>query len=99
LVSGLCNDFSSLVDGESEHDRGKDRGRDLLIVEENEGPPDGTVVVALLRDGEEVTVKKLYREGEMVRLKPQNGAHEDLVILAQEVRLQGRGVHVIHPPG
>jgi repressor LexA len=32
------------------------------------------VVVAVLRGGEEVTVKRLYREeGGMVRLKPENG--------------------------
>ena len=36
---------------------------DLLNVEEDETPPDGAVVVALL-DAEEVTVKKLYREAE-----------------------------------
>ena len=72
---------------------------DLLVVEEDEDPSDGTVVVALLNGGEEVTVKRLYREGEMVRLKPQNGGHEDMVIPAGEVRIQGRVVHVIHPPG
>ena len=72
---------------------------DLLVVEEDEDPSDGTVVVALLNGGEEVTVKKLYREGEMVRLKPQNGKHEDIVVPAREVRIQGRVVHVIHPPG
>jgi repressor LexA len=71
---------------------------DLLVVEEDEDPPDGTVVVALLNGGEEVTVKKLYREGEMVRLKPQNGEHQDVVVPAQEVRIQGQVVHVIHPP-
>src|SRR4051795_6042123 len=72
---------------------------DLLVVEEDEDPPDGMVVVALLNRGEEVTVKKLYREGEMVRLKPQNGEHEDVVVPAREVRIQGQVVHVIHPPG
>jgi repressor LexA len=72
---------------------------DLLVVEEDEDPSDGTVVVALLNGGEEVTVKRLYREGEMVRLKPQNGRHEDMIIPAGEVRIQGRVVHVIHPPG
>jgi repressor LexA len=72
---------------------------DLLVVEEDEEPPDGTVVVALLNGGEEVTVKKLYREGEMIRLKPQNGEHEDMIVPAREVRIQGRVVHVIHPPG
>lgn len=72
---------------------------DLLVVEEDEDPPDGTVVVALLNGGEEVTVKKLYREGKMVRLKPQNGEHTDIVVPAREVRIQGRVVYIIHPPG
>ena len=71
---------------------------DLLVVEEDEDPPEGTIVVALLNGGEEVTVKKLCREGEMVRLKPQNGEHEDIIVPARELRIQGRVVHVIHPP-
>ena len=71
---------------------------DLLVVEENESPPDGTVVVALLGNGEEVTVKRLYREGESVRLRPQNGGHEDIVVPAEEVRVQGEVVYVVHPP-
>ena len=72
---------------------------DLLVVEENEDPPNGTIVVALLNGGEEVTVKKFYREGEMVRLEPQNGGHEDIVVSAEDVKIQGRVVYVIHPPG
>ena len=71
---------------------------DLLVVEEDEAPPDGEVVVAMLGGGEEVTVKRLYREGEMVRLRPENGDHEDLVVPAGEVALQGRVVYVVHPP-
>ena len=72
---------------------------DLLVVEEDEAPPDGVVTVALLRDGEEVTVKRIYREDEKVRLRPENGDHEDLVLPAEEVRVQGRVVYVVHPPG
>jgi repressor LexA len=71
---------------------------DVLVVEEDEAPPDGAVVVALLRGGEEVTVKKLYREGAKVRLVPQNGAHEDLVVNAEDVLVQGRVMYVVHPP-
>jgi repressor LexA len=70
---------------------------DLLVVEEDEDPPDGAVVVALL-EGEEVTVKRLHREGRYVRLKPENGDHEDIVVPAGEVRVQGRVVYVVHPP-
>lgn len=71
---------------------------DLLVVEEDEDPPDGEVVVALLRNGEEVTVKRLYREGDNVRLKPENGDHEDLVVPDEDLKVQGRVVYVVHPP-
>jgi repressor LexA len=70
----------------------------LLIVEENEDPPDGTVVVALIKNGEEVTVKKLYRDGERVRLAPENGDHEEIVLPAEQVRIQGEVVYVVQPP-
>ena len=72
---------------------------DLLVVEEDEAPEDGAVVVALIGGGEEVTVKKLYREGESVRLRPQNGEHEDIIVAAEDVVVQGRAVGVIHPLG
>lgn len=71
---------------------------DILIVEEDEDPPDGSVIAALLGNGEEVTVKRLYREGASLRLRPENGEHEDLVLPAEEVLLQGRVVYVVHPP-
>lgn len=71
---------------------------DLLVVEEDETPADGEVVVALLRGGEEVTVKRLRRQGETVRLEPRNGEHEDIVVPAGDVVVQGRVVWVIHPP-
>ena len=49
----------------------------------------------VLNSGEEVTVKRLYREGDKVRLKPQNGEHEDLVVPGEAVKIQGRVVYVI----
>ncbi len=72
---------------------------DLLVVEEDQDPPDGEVVVAMIGGGEEVTVKKIYREGERVRLRPQAslGGHEDIVVRAEDVVVQGRAVGVIHP--
>jgi repressor LexA len=74
----------------------------ILVVEEDENPPDGEVVVALLRGGEEVTVKRLFRErgagGDSVRLRAENGEHKDIVAPAEEVVVQGRVVNVIHPP-
>ena len=49
-------------------------------------------------DGEEVTVKRLYREGAKVRLRPENGEHQEILVPAEEVRVQGRVVYVVHPP-
>lgn len=75
---------------------------DLLVIEEDEDPPDGTVVAALIGNGDEVTVKRLYRErgeaGELLRLRPENGDHEDLVVRAEDAKIQGRVVYVVHPP-
>ncbi len=70
---------------------------DKLLVEENEDPPDGAAVVALLR-GEKVTVKRLHRDGEKVRLRPQNKEHGEIVLSAEEVAVQGEVVLVMHPP-
>lgn len=74
---------------------------DLLVVEEDESPSDGSIVVVLLREGEEVTVKRLYREGETLRLRPDapQGEYEEMVVPAAEARVQGRVVYVLHPPG
>jgi repressor LexA len=72
---------------------------DLLVVEEDESPPDGVVVAALLNGGEEVTVKRLYRHGDRVRLEPENGEYQDIVIPAEDVKIQGGVVYAIHPSG
>lgn len=71
---------------------------DTLLVEENEDPPDGTVVLALLH-GRDVTVKRIYRDGNVVRLRWQNGESREIVLPAEEVRVQGEVIRVIHAPG
>jgi repressor LexA len=44
---------------------------DLVVVEADEDPPDGSVVVALL-EGDEVTVKRLYRHDRHVNHDQKN---------------------------
>jgi repressor LexA len=57
------------------------------------------VIEALLRDGEEVTVKRLYREeAGRVRLRPENRTHEELVLPSEDVRVQECVLYVVHPP-
>ena len=76
------------VKGDSMTGAGIEDG-DSVIVEREESPEDGEIVVALLH-GETVTVKRLYRDGERVRLKPENPAYEDIVVSGDEVVVQGR---------
>ena len=75
--------------GDSMTGAGIDEG-DLLVVEENPSPPDGSVVAALvLGEQEQATVKVLRRRGEFVGLEARNCAHEDIVVPAEKVVVQG----------
>ena len=85
------------VIGESMTDARIEEG-DLLVVEEDPSPPDGSVVVALLK-GEETTVKVLRRENGLVRLEARNDGHKDIVLSADDVEVQGRVLHVIQTVG
>ncbi len=70
---------------------------DLLLVVADPSPPNGTVVAALI-GGERVTVKRLFREGENVKLKAENGEHQDIVVAASEVEIQGRVELILRRP-
>ena len=63
----------------------------LLVVEENPSPPDGSVVAALVlgEREEEATVKVLRRQSESIRLEARNEAYEDKVVPANRVAVQG----------
>jgi repressor LexA len=75
--------------GDSMTGAGIDEG-DLLVVEENPSPPDGSVVaVLILGEEEEATVKVLRRRGELIGLEARNGAHEDIAVPADRVVVQG----------
>jgi repressor LexA len=81
--------FLLKAEGDSMTGAGIEEG-DTLVVEENPSPPDGSVVATLvLGEQEEATVKVLHRQGEFIRLEARNGAHEDIVVPADKVVVQG----------
>ena len=71
------------------------REGDYVIVEDRPPARDGEMVIALLQ-GENATLKKLYRErGGKVRLQPANSRLAPLVVDAEDVRVQGVVIGVL----
>lgn len=67
---------------------------DYVIVESREDALNGETVVALI-DGENVTLKRMYREGETIRLQPANKEMAPLLLAGPRVRVQGVVVGVL----
>lgn len=62
---------------------------DTVIIQRCETAENGTIVVALVDDGE-VTLKRLRRKGNSIALEPANPNYETRVFGADRVRIQGR---------
>jgi repressor LexA len=71
------------------------RDGDYVIVENRKTARDGEMVIALL-EGENVTLKKLYREGHgRVRLQPANARLKPLLVQEEDLRVQGVVIGVL----
>jgi repressor LexA len=64
-----------------------------VIVRRQESATDGEIVVALVGDEAEATVKRFFRESDHVRLQPENDSMEP--IRSREVQVLGRVVGVL----
>ena len=82
--------------GQSMTGAGIEDGDQLLVVADP-SPPNGTIVAALI-GGDRVTVKRLFREGENVRLRAENGEHKDIVAPAEDVEVHGRVELILRRP-
>jgi len=61
---------------------------DLVILESRMEARDGEMVAALV-NGQETTLKRIYRQQEQIRLQPANPTMEPLVLPADAVQVQG----------
>ena len=86
LASGTGRHYVLKVVGDSMIDEGVHNGDFVVVHEQSEARP-GQMVVALLSD--EVTLKRYFPEGEVVRLQPANPRMEPIHVLASQLRLQG----------
>lgn len=87
LVRDPAKSFVLRVQGESMIDE-QIRDGDLVLVEERQTARDGETVVALV-DGTDATLKRIYREGDRVRLQPANRTMDPIVVRGDRVRVQG----------
>ena len=90
---GARDTYALRVQGDSMIDE-QIRDGDLVIVEDRKTAENGEMVIALL-GGNEVTLKKFYRENGQVRLQPANERLEPLIVDASSVQVQGVVVGVM----
>jgi repressor LexA len=67
---------------------------DYVLVEKTKTAHNGDIVVALVQ-GSEATLKRLYREGDTIRLQPSNATMQPLILPAAAVEVQGRVIGVL----
>ena len=67
---------------------------DYVLVERAKTAHNGDIVVALV-DGTDATLKRFYREGDIIRLQPSNASMQPIMVPAAAVQLQGRVIGVL----
>ena len=72
---------------------------DIVILEPTDTCDDGERVAVWLKAEEETTLKRLYREGERVRLQPANATMDPIYTSAENVQVQGRLLATLHLEG
>ena len=93
-LAGKRDSYVLRVRGDSMIDE-QIRDGDYVIVENRRFTRDGEMVIALL-DGENATLKKMYREGGgKVRLQPANARHQPIVVDQDRLRVQGVVIGVL----
>ena len=90
--------FALTVNGTSMIDALIDDG-DVVVIKPGQEATNGEMVVAWLKDEEEATLKKFYREGDRVRLQPANSTMTPIYCPAENVEVRGKVVTVLRKYG
>ena len=94
LTGGKTNVYGLRVKGDSMIDAFIADG-DLVLMEPVSQAETGDMVAAEIIDMAEVTLKRFFLEGNMVRLQPENPTMEPIIVPADRVAIRGRVVGVI----
>ncbi|MCS7251829.1 MAG: transcriptional repressor LexA [Anaerolineae bacterium] len=68
---------------------------DLIIVKTIPQVEEGEMAVIWLADRHETTLKRVYREGDRIRLQPAHPAMPPMYVPAEVVQIQGKVLHVL----
>ena len=68
---------------------------DVVIVQPVDSVQDGDMVVAWLQIEKEATLKRLYREGDRIRLQPANSTMKPIYVSAGNIEVHGKVVGVL----
>ena len=90
--------FALSVKGTSMIDALIDDG-DVVVIKPTSEAGNGEMVVAWIKDEEEATLKKIYHEGERVRLQPANSTMSPIYCDAENVEVRGKVVTVLRKYG
>jgi len=89
VIGADDGDYALRVRGDSMRDAGILED-DYVVVHPADDADNGQIVVAMIED--EATVKRFFRDGESVRLQPENPAYEP--IISQDVDVLGKVIGV-----
>lgn len=89
MARGKENIYALRVKGTSMIDALVNDG-DIIVLEQDSSPENGEMVAAWLKSEQEATLKRLYREGDRVRLQPANETMKPLYTAADNVEIQGK---------
>lgn len=68
---------------------------DIVLMQPANTADDGDMVAVWMKDKHEVTLKRLFREKQMIRLQPSNSQMEPLYVNSQNIEVQGKVIGVI----
>lgn len=94
VVAGKGNAYALRVKGASMLDALIGDG-DIVVMEATQTVEDGEMVAVWLKEEQEVTLKKLYRELGRIRLQPANEQMEPIYTSPENLEVQGKVVAVL----
>ncbi|MFV0332797.1 MAG: transcriptional repressor LexA [Tropicimonas sp.] len=91
---GSGHHYALEVKGDSMIEAGINDG-DVVVIREQTTAEDGDIVVALVVESNEATLKRFRRRGRMIALEAANPAYEPRILPDDQVKVQGRLVGLI----